>query len=513
MGLTDKIIQATDTIVSQRLGEVSFDRTVVCTVVEKKGSTYWVDNGSIRFYADALDGKQYSPNQKVYVTVPEGNYNKRKIIMGGYTESEAFGDKFIVNPYDKTTEMWYADIGNIGQLGASSQESGEDIPTPKLNYKYTLPNYEDTYSLDNDKRWVANHPAIYSELTQIGFDNPDLIEVYGGLEYLGFDIQLDCNLFNPFSAQSLAETSKWEYGLKFDIICQNIKEEDISFTHEISSKSFYGNPYCITSNEILYFVVDLPEGVRAISEIKVTPIISKGLHDYLYDPDTQKVVPAAALKYLRFHCGYTTDTIKAAGELVLGTDSVTLDYDANVLDETGKRNLYYRWYDEENDKVLITTPEGENLLGDIVAHWIYYDKDRTIQDIADNYNKASDSEIDSENHQKNNEIREGYEKLYGKYWWPLEEDNYKTDRLINYNLDLTKREFKTKEVKIVLIKNDEVIAQSNSLTFVNKTKKEETVSQLKGSNFVIDDGGITIGTTSITWLELLDKLKPEEKVE
>jgi hypothetical protein len=126
MSLTDKIIQATDTIVSQRLGEVSFDRTVVCTVVEKKGSTYWVDNGSIRFYADALDGKQYSPNQKVYVTVPEGNYNKRKIIMGGYTESEAFGDKFIVNPYDKTTEMWHVGISDQ-EIKQSTGESGDYV--------------------------------------------------------------------------------------------------------------------------------------------------------------------------------------------------------------------------------------------------------------------------------------------------------------------------------------------------------------------------------------------------
>ena len=136
------------------------------------------------------------------------------------------------------------------------------------------------------------------------------------------------------------------------------------------------------------------------------------------------------------------------------------------------RSLYYRWYDEENDIIYQTDPNGTNRLVDgMAAHWIYYDKDRTVKSIAENYNKSSDDD-DGINHQKNNEIREGYEKLYGKYWWPIsdKQEEYSFTTLTNYSLVLEKG-FKTKEVKVVLIKDEEVIAESNTLTFVNITKE------------------------------------------
>ena len=512
MGLTDKIIQATDTIVSQRLGEVSFDRTVVCTVVEKKGSTYWVDNGSIRFYADALDGKQYSPNQKVYVTVPEGNYNKRKIIMGGYTESEVFGDKFIVNPYDKTTEMWYADISDQKTSEQPTGESGDYVPDAQI--KQDFPSFSGKWDFNNG-RYIGKSSDPY-KVGDIGFSNGELLEQYGPLEYFGIDIRLDCNLFNYLEPKGLdlKDTIGWEYGLKFDIKYKDDKEEEKIITHEISSKSFYGNPYCLLSNETLHFIFDLPKELKQFTSIIVTPIISESLYNHFMELGSQIDEAAPALKYLRFHAGYTTDTIKEAGILILSTVD-PLNYDKDSTDSKEKetnRSLYYRWYDEENDKIYQTDPNGtDSLIDSMAAHWIYYDKDRTIKSIAENYNKSSDDEIDGVNHQKNNEIREGYEKLYGKYWWPIsdKQEEYSFTTLTNYSLNLNE-DFKTKEVKVVLIKDEEVIAESNTLTFVNMTKEKTTSEVVEGSNFKIDDAGITIGATSITWSEFLEKLKPEE---
>lgn len=196
---------------------------------------------------------------------------------------------------------------------------------------------------------------------------------------------------------------------------------------------------------------------------------------------------------------------------MLTTDS--LDYDEDDEENNNfTKTLLYRWYDEVNDKIYQTEPNGDFFNDPIAAHWIYYDKDRTVKSIAENYNKASDDEIEGASHQKNNEIREGYEKLYGKYWWPIsdKQEEYSFTTLTNYSLILEEG-FKTKEVKVVLIKNEEVIAESNTLTFVNITKEKTTSEEVKGSNFTINDDGITIGSTSITWSDLLEKLKPEEE--
>lgn len=511
MGLTDKIIQATDTIVSQRLGEVSFDRTVVCTVVEKKGSTYWVDNGSIRFYADALDGKQYSPNQKVYVTVPEGNYNKRKIIMGGYTESEAFGDRFIVNPYDKTTEMWHVGISNQ-EIEQPTGESGDYMLDAQI--KQEFPSFSGKWELDSG-RYIGESSVLYN-VKGIGFSNGELLKEYGPLEYFGIDIRLDCNLFNYLEkGLELKDTIGWEYGLKFDIGYKDDEGKEKIITHEISSKSFYGNPYCLLSNETLHFIFNLPKELKQFTSIMVTPIISESLHNHFMKLGSQTNEAAPALKYMRFHAGYTTDTIKEAGILILSTAD-PLNYDKDSTDSKERetsRSLYYRWYDEENDRIYQTDLNGTNsLIDSMAAHWIYYDKDRTVKSIAENYNKSSDDEIDGVNHQKNNELREDYEKLYGKYWWPIsdKQEEYSFTTLTNYSLTLEEG-FKTKEVKVVLIKDEKVIAESNTLTFVNITKETTASKIVEGSNFKIDDKGITIGTTLIEWPDLLKKLKPTEE--
>lgn len=83
--LSENIFRAMDTIVTERLKSLEFDKTVSCTIVETYSddkTKYFVTDGSSKFYAYALDGNTYKEKQSVLVTIPNGNYENQKTIIG-----------------------------------------------------------------------------------------------------------------------------------------------------------------------------------------------------------------------------------------------------------------------------------------------------------------------------------------------------------------------------------------------------------------------------------------------
>lgn len=75
--------QAVDTIIKERLNEISFDQTITCTIVddkEKANGKYKVSNGSAKFDAYSTD-TTLSNNTSVYVQIPGGDWSQDKIIL------------------------------------------------------------------------------------------------------------------------------------------------------------------------------------------------------------------------------------------------------------------------------------------------------------------------------------------------------------------------------------------------------------------------------------------------
>lgn len=75
--------QAVDTIIKERLNEISFDQTITCTIVEDKDKAngkYKVSNGSTKFDAYSTD-TTLSKNASVYVQIPGGDWSQEKIIL------------------------------------------------------------------------------------------------------------------------------------------------------------------------------------------------------------------------------------------------------------------------------------------------------------------------------------------------------------------------------------------------------------------------------------------------
>lgn len=86
----ENLFQAVDIIVGQRLQDVSFDKTIICTIVDdskKKNGCYVVTDGTIKFNAYVNDAT-YRNNDQVRVSILGGDFGEKKFIVGKYTGDE-----------------------------------------------------------------------------------------------------------------------------------------------------------------------------------------------------------------------------------------------------------------------------------------------------------------------------------------------------------------------------------------------------------------------------------------
>ena len=84
--------EAVDTIVQERLSRISFDKTILCTIVDDskraQGKYIVSENNKTKFEAYSSD-TSYRNDNNVYVQIPSGDWNQQKIIIGKKPDSTA----------------------------------------------------------------------------------------------------------------------------------------------------------------------------------------------------------------------------------------------------------------------------------------------------------------------------------------------------------------------------------------------------------------------------------------
>jgi hypothetical protein len=81
--------QALKSLMAQELSTVGYDKTLVYTITDdsaKDKGNYTVGDGSVTFIAYSEDTK-YKKDDKVYVTIPQGDFTQKKVIIGRYIDS------------------------------------------------------------------------------------------------------------------------------------------------------------------------------------------------------------------------------------------------------------------------------------------------------------------------------------------------------------------------------------------------------------------------------------------
>ena len=76
--------QATEILAQHLIEQISFDRTILCTIVDnsaKESGMYTVSDGSVKFTAYSSD-TTFLVNTNVYVQIPNGDWDQQKFIIG-----------------------------------------------------------------------------------------------------------------------------------------------------------------------------------------------------------------------------------------------------------------------------------------------------------------------------------------------------------------------------------------------------------------------------------------------
>lgn len=129
--LQEKLLEANSIITNKIIEGISFDKTITCNIIDdtyKKEGKYIVSNGAQEFTAYSTV-TNYSVNNTVYVTIPNGNYENQKIIIGKKTSNT---DKPFVftTPFDTMVDL----TGNIiSSINWSALANEKDIRVKEGN--------------------------------------------------------------------------------------------------------------------------------------------------------------------------------------------------------------------------------------------------------------------------------------------------------------------------------------------------------------------------------------------
>lgn len=344
----EEFLQAIDVMIKARLKEVNFDTTVECTVLDtseaKTGYRYWVSNGSAKFYAYS-DNTSYYEGDTVYVSIPNNDYNKEKIIIGKKVNTGT-SPYIFVRPFDT-----YLDItGNL--------LTGE-------NRNNLLANDPDVTEI-----MIWSWPQTNRDLEAHPYDGFDRIGIAAQFEALLRDLK----------------TVKGEYGLRLEmqteqttnekVLDSNGQPQLVDTVFYFSTNDMYGNPYDFDSFYDQQKVWYMPEELGAIQSLKLyfyqkpgsflnndnQPIPYKENEDFLIEA-INKLAPNIFVKDIYLSFGYNIEEFEDNGLILYSPNAKEYQSIGEFQDPSNDKLIYLRWVhriENGNLRQGTVTDLGEN---------------------------------------------------------------------------------------------------------------------------------------------------------
>ena len=287
INLSDSFWGAVDEIVTTRLNGISYDLTILCTIVDdskREQGIYTVSDGSTKFkaYSEKID---YRKHENVYVQIPSGDWNQQKFIIGKKLKDDQKQQGLTYrNPFSELIDI----TGNlIGQKieaqglvankssNKESLESGKPGSSQQVIWEYLPTNRKVTTDDLKDGRIITQGENLFN-YTRLGLQasfksllNPCVID----------KLEVDGDL-----TSKTIEISKGNYGLKLrlkvekeDTITsqknetsndENLTEDQINKTEIVEIlldvNAMNGNPYEFNTFYEQEIVVDISEYKKVI---------------------------------------------------------------------------------------------------------------------------------------------------------------------------------------------------------------------------------------------------------
>ena len=312
--------QATEILAQHLIEQISFDRTILCTIVddsEKNIGKYRVSNTDMTFDAYTSD-TNYKINDNVYVSIPGGDWNEQKLIVSKKANNSETMVEYI-NPYDRFINI----TNNI-------------IPTNSL-----------TAGL------VANDISKKQILLWSYNSNEDSTLKSGGEVYAGYT-----RLALSGSFQTLLKSFDvrfGDYGLNLVIKTAAADSDETAVkVCNLSCADMTGNPYNYQGFFPQAKIFDI-SNINQVIEMELWFYQKAGSFKNAQGTEIpyENIPSNILVKDINVALGYDTQSFDK-DTLILYTQDLT-DYDVKKDDESNHKKLEIRWIHkfDENGKIKV----------------------------------------------------------------------------------------------------------------------------------------------------------------
>ena len=339
----ENLFKAIDVIATQKINEISFDTTKMCTVVDvsdSKNGHYIVSDGSIKFDAYS-ELTTYRYDDAVRVSIPNGDWNQKKYIIGKHITDNDMTPITYVSPLESVLSM----TENLLTGTVASKEYGLH---PNGAVREIL--IESIDLSKNEKFKQLQSSQIYDTIT------------------LKADFQ---SLLKNYDMRS------GTYGLRLDLYVPTAgnKKQYIVKQAWLDSKEMFGNPYTFTlySTQETKFTLNNIAGVEKIalyfyqsgtpgpdkSHIEVFKYRTKsGKLEVYPQGETNNFYP---LRVKNIQIGFGTELINIEDNVLKLYTTGTPEYGLNTStgkNYTDEKTMGISWYNKDDNHQYIGFSDG-----------------------------------------------------------------------------------------------------------------------------------------------------------
>lgn len=343
-------LEATQIIVDGALSGLEYDKTVICTIINDEKAyrgEYTVNDGSSTFLAYS-DNTDYSKGTSVYVSIPNGDYSKQKLITGKYLTVES--------DYYTYTSPWKRFVDITGDL-IQSNDSASLVAN----------NISDDYN-ENLK------------CKEVEIWNRDFTD---GSNYTCVGLKADFRTW-----LSSFGTEFGTYGLRLyitttDQLTSQSKKIVKVVSATLSNYDMYGNPYSFETFYEQQKVFDI-SGLGNITNMKLVLFQGQDFEDALgnhiphLNDEGKLLSDNIFVQNVYLALGY--DISEFDSDKVILYTLETEKYDATSTDEENRKILRVRWIHIEDDGSINCYDEPADLNSNIAVHWYKYKLGQGIED-------------------------------------------------------------------------------------------------------------------------------------
>lgn len=451
--LQEKLLQAMDILNAHALSGMSFDKTITCTIEDdtyKKEGKYTVNDGSRIFTAYSTDTKLRSKDT-VYVTVPQGNFENQKMIIGKKADDTEKPFVF-TTPFDTIFDMTDNIVASKVQEGSLIANAINKYGNENENYEYIT---------------LYNEPCNHCGFTRLGL-KANFKSWINTATRGKYGLAIILTTHDPNTASS-----------------QQLEEQEYYYT--FTNSDMYGNTYSFETDYEQQLVIPLEEIKGTITNIKINFYQEANFFDKFNEP-----IPCSVNGYLKEE--NTNLYLKDEdGNYMIGEDDtlltpnlfvkdvyLCLGYDISIFNNdmvqiyTQQPNTYKHSSQTSNDGIAQNRKT-------IKTRWVHIDNGTPI-DMTKVENYETPYEIRWYRYKVGAPAADSY---CGVYWTRIEDAtgfSYEFDP----NIDLQQE-----KIKIIIVYNEATPYRSNELLFENEedlppsTEAQHIISAL---TITTDDG-------------------------